>query len=339
MRVALRHDTLQGWTMKYFDDLAAGSVTECGSFSFTREEIFDFARRYDPQPFHLEDEAAKHSVFGRLTASGLQSACTARKLMLQSVLADRRFLGSPGATRMQMHKPVYPGTVVRVTHTIKNVLRLADWPAVALVEGCTLGLASDGELIMTVEDHSWIGSRALPDDFAASLLVDSPSASAPFEIMHDRPDLVGQSRTSTPDGRLYWEDCPVGATFYSDEFAVSAAEIESFHAQFDPAPPRSGGTAHANGWHGICLGMRVTGDAFWNRFENVGGTGLDFVRWPHELQPGDRLRGEATIVHSRPLRTRPGLGLVQIRCVFVNQRGQVVSSFVSSTFARMRAAQ
>jgi len=325
--------------MKYFDALTPGTLTECGSFSLTREEIVDFARRYDPQPFHLDDEAAKHSVFGRLTASGLQSACTARKLTLQSVLGQTRYLGSPGAKRMQMHKPVYPDMVVRVTHTIKAVQQLVDWPGVALVESHTLGLAGDGELIMTVEDYSWIGSRTLPNDFAASPLAASPSAVAPFEIMHDRPDLVAQAPASAREGRLYWDDCPVGATFHSDEFAVSAAEIAAFHTQFDPAPAHSGGRPSPHEWHGVCLGMRVLGDAFWNRFENVGGTGLDLVRWPRALQPGDRLRGETTIVHSRPLRTRPGLGLAQIRCVFVNQFGQVVASFVSTTFARMRAGR
>ena len=339
MRAAFGLDTLQGWTMKYFDDLAVGSVTECGSFSFDREEILDFARRYDPQPFHLGDEAAKHSVFGKLTASGLHSACTGRKLALQSALKDTCFLGSPGATRMQMHKPVYPGTEVRVSHAIKSVRRLADWPGVALVEGHTLGFAGDGELIMTVEDHSWIGSRALSRDFDASLLVGSPSASAPFEIMHDRPDLARLSQASTHDGRIYWEDCPLGKTFYSDEFAVTAAEIEAFHAQFDPAAAQSGARAQPNEWHAICLGMRVLWDVFWCRFENVGGTGLNLVRWPRALKPGDRLRGEARIVHARPLRTRPGLGLAQIRCVFANQFGQVVSSYVSSTFARMRAGR
>lgn len=325
--------------MKYFDDLAVGSVTACGSFSFAREESIDFARRYDPQLFHLDDAAASRSVFGVLTASGLHSACAARKLALQNVLGDTRYLGSPGAKRMLMHKPVYPGTVVRVTHTVKEVQRLADWPGVALVESHTHGFGSEGELIMTIEDSSWIGSRALPDDFDASPLLESPSASAPFETLHHRPDLLAQSPSPRDDGRLYWDDCPVGKTFNSGEFAVSAAEIESFHAQFDPDPKFSGGRALRHDWHSACLGIPIVGDAFWYRYENVGGPGLDFLQWPHALQAGDRLRGQATIIQARPLRTRPGLGMAQIHNVCVNQRGQVVSSFVSTTFSRMRAGR
>ena len=131
----------------------------------------------------------------------------------------------------------------------------------------------------------------------------------------------------------------MGATFNSQAFALSAAEIEGFHAQFDPAPPQSSERGHAHEWLATCLATRVISEVFWWPSENVGGTGLDFVRWPHPLQAGDRLRGEIKILESRALRTRPGLGLVRAQNICANQRGEVVSSSLTTVFFRMRSAR
>ena len=325
--------------MKFAEDLEVGSTTQCAEFSLTREEIMDFARRYDPQHFHLDDDAASQSLFGQLTASGMQCASATRKLVLHSALGDRRFLGSPGAKRMLMHKPVYPGTVLRVTHTIKGVHRLSDWPGVALVEGLTLASDTSGEMVQTIEDLSWIGSRSLPADFDPAPLVESERASAPLGMLHQ--GLATETITTRPSGdeHIYWDDCPLGAMFSSDEFAVSSAEVEGFHAQFDPVPSPSGALSHPNDWHVPCLTTGIIAAAFWCRTGIVGGSGIDFVRWQRAVQAGDVLRGQLVITQSRPLRTRQGVGFLQGRNILVNQRGQAVSSFFTNAFVRMRSAR
>jgi len=60
--------------MRYFEDLVVGSETEFGAYAVTREEVIEFARKYDPQPFHLSDEAAAKTHFGRIAASGWHTA-------------------------------------------------------------------------------------------------------------------------------------------------------------------------------------------------------------------------------------------------------------------------
>ena len=64
--------------MRYFEDLEVGAETEFGSYAVTREEVLEFARKYDPQPFHLSDEGAANTHFGRLCASGWHTARPAR---------------------------------------------------------------------------------------------------------------------------------------------------------------------------------------------------------------------------------------------------------------------
>jgi acyl dehydratase len=105
--------------MIYFEDLKLGSQTYFGSYDVTREEVLEFARRYDPQPFHLSDEEAAKTHFGRLSASGwhtcaMTMAVIARHLVEQSQAG----LGSPGVDELRWLKPVYPGDTLHVSGTI-----------------------------------------------------------------------------------------------------------------------------------------------------------------------------------------------------------------------------
>ena len=105
--------------MQYFEDLEVGQSTHYGSYEVTREEVLEFARKYDPQPFHLSDEAAAKTHFGRLSASGWHTCA-----MVMAVIA-RHFgteglagLGSPGIDELRWLKPVYPGDILNVSGTI-----------------------------------------------------------------------------------------------------------------------------------------------------------------------------------------------------------------------------
>jgi acyl dehydratase len=102
----------------YFEDLEIGRETYFGSYEVTREEVLEFARKYDPQPFHLSDEAAAKTHFGRLAASGWHSCA-----MVMAVTVDHFMhgggepqagLGSPGIDELRWLKPVYPGDTLHV---------------------------------------------------------------------------------------------------------------------------------------------------------------------------------------------------------------------------------
>jgi acyl dehydratase len=101
--------------MIYFEDLEVGAETYFGSYEVTREEVLEFARKYDPQPFHLSDEEAAKTHFGRLAASGWHTAAMTMAVIARHVVEDKQAgLGSPGIDELRWKKPVYPGDTLHV---------------------------------------------------------------------------------------------------------------------------------------------------------------------------------------------------------------------------------
>ena len=95
--------------MIYFDDMEVGATRVFGHYDVTREEVLEFARKYDPQPFHLSDEAAAKTHFGRLAASGWHTCAMTMRVVVDAITADRQAgLGSPGVDELRWLKPVYP---------------------------------------------------------------------------------------------------------------------------------------------------------------------------------------------------------------------------------------
>lgn len=105
--------------MIYLEDLEVGVETIFGSYEVTREEVLEFAGKYDPQPFHLSDEAAAQTYFGRLSASGWHTgAMTMAVIARYMVDNELACLGSPGIDELRWLKPVYPGDTLSVRGTI-----------------------------------------------------------------------------------------------------------------------------------------------------------------------------------------------------------------------------
>ena len=101
--------------MRFFEDLEIGAETYFGSYDVTREEMLEFARKYDPQPFHLSDEEAAKTHFGRLSASGWHTcAMTMAVLARYTVEHTQAGLGSPGIDELRWRKPVYAGDTLHV---------------------------------------------------------------------------------------------------------------------------------------------------------------------------------------------------------------------------------
>src|SRR3954454_21757980 len=101
--------------MIYFEDLQVGAETDFGSYEVTREEVLEFARKYDPQPFHLSDEEAAKTHFGRLSASGWHTAAMVMAVIARKVVGEEQAgLGSPGIDELRWLKPVYPGDRLHV---------------------------------------------------------------------------------------------------------------------------------------------------------------------------------------------------------------------------------
>ena len=101
--------------MIYFEDFEVGAETYYGSYEVTREEVLEFARKYDPQPFHLSDEEAAKTHFGRIAASGWHTCAMTMAVIARYVVEDEQAgLGSPGVDELRWLKPVYPGDTLHV---------------------------------------------------------------------------------------------------------------------------------------------------------------------------------------------------------------------------------
>jgi acyl dehydratase len=96
--------------MIYFEDMEVGAERVFGSYDVTREEVLEFARKYDPQPFHLSDEEAAKTHFGRIAASGWHTCAMTMAVIARAVVEEEQAgLGSPGVDELRWLKPVYPG--------------------------------------------------------------------------------------------------------------------------------------------------------------------------------------------------------------------------------------
>jgi acyl dehydratase len=101
--------------MLHFEDIVPGTKSAFGRYVVTREEVIEFASKYDPQPFHLSDEEAAKTHFGRVAASGWHTTAMMMRMLVDN-MADiqQAGLGSPGIDELRWLKPVYPGDILRV---------------------------------------------------------------------------------------------------------------------------------------------------------------------------------------------------------------------------------
>lgn len=105
----------------YFEDLTPGRTFEAASQTpVTAEAIKAFARDFDPQPFHLDEAAAKKSLFGALCASGLHTTALSMRLATEALFLQSATLGSPGVEVVRWHKPVFVGDTLAIRVTLKE---------------------------------------------------------------------------------------------------------------------------------------------------------------------------------------------------------------------------
>ena len=101
--------------MQYFEDINVGHKASFGCYEVTRDEVIAFATKYDMQPFHLDDEAAAQTHFGRIAASGWHTCAMTMNMLVKNTEHEQRAgLGSPGVDEIRWRKPVYPGDTLRV---------------------------------------------------------------------------------------------------------------------------------------------------------------------------------------------------------------------------------
>lgn len=146
--------------MRYFEDIRPGDVVELGSYEVTRNEIVEFAEKYDPQPFHVDDEAARESPFGGLIASGWHSAAIFMRLYVDAVLKNSASMGSPGVEELRWLYPVRPGDVLTGRSHVIATSPSSTRPDRGTVISQTEIVNQDGQVVMTLRARGFFRRRS-----------------------------------------------------------------------------------------------------------------------------------------------------------------------------------
>ena len=144
----------------YFEDLQIGTKSSFGRYEVTREEVLEFAAKYDPQPFHLSDEAAAQTHFGRISASGWHTCAMTMAMLVENLKNSRQAgLGSPGQDELRWHKPVYPGDVLRVETELLEKTRSRSRPEMGSMRSKIRVFNQNDEMVMSMTGIGLIAVR------------------------------------------------------------------------------------------------------------------------------------------------------------------------------------
>lgn len=146
--------------MRYYEDLEVGKVERFGRYEVTLEEVLDFAGKYDPQAFHLDDEAAAKTHFGRISASGWHTCAMAMRMIVDHwAEAGTAGLGSPGVDHVRWHKPVHPGDTLTCELELLGKRQSRTKPEIGITHSTTRVYNQHGDLVMSHEANGMIRVR------------------------------------------------------------------------------------------------------------------------------------------------------------------------------------
>jgi acyl dehydratase len=145
--------------VRYFEDFKVGEVTELESVVVTEAEIVEFAERFDPQPFHVDAEAAEASPFGGLIASGWHTTALFMGMFVRGVLLDSASVGSPGVEEIRWTAPVRPGNTLRARTTITAVQPSSRNPQRGTIFTTNEVYNEDGVLVMSLRARGFFARR------------------------------------------------------------------------------------------------------------------------------------------------------------------------------------
>ncbi len=134
---------------RYFDDFQMGDQFASGGITITESQILDFALRFDPQPFHIDKEAAVDSPYCGLIASGFHTLSLAFRAFYDADVIKRCSLGSPGLDELRWLKPVRPGDTLRVEGEVKNTRASKSQPDRGILHMAYEVKNQTGEIVMT----------------------------------------------------------------------------------------------------------------------------------------------------------------------------------------------
>ena len=146
--------------MQFYEDLAIGQKQAFGHYEVTREEVIEFASKYDPQPFHLDDDAAAATHFGRLSASGWHTCAMTMAMLVENLKANRQAgLGSPGIDQLRWKKPVFPGDTLRCESVVIEKRRSGSRPEMGIFKSSLTVFNQNDEPVLEMVSNGLIRTR------------------------------------------------------------------------------------------------------------------------------------------------------------------------------------
>lgn len=325
----------------YFEDLIPGDVFEHGSHPVTKEAIIAFARDYDPQIFHLDEEAAKASLLGGLSASGWHSAAILMRLSCDGWINRSASWGGPGVDKLQWLKPVRPGDVLTARRVIVSKRESKSRPAMGLVVLHAELLNQHHDVVMTQDMTIMIGRRGF---------------APPRPVLPPAPPLAPVPQESPGLTPLFYEDIEPGHRIFIGSCHFTPESIIAFARQFDPQPfhlsEEAGRNSHfgglvASGWQSAAVHMRMLVDAR-HRGQQAAALagfvamtgpspGVRDISWPRPIRAGDTVHFYSEALSKR-LTSRPGWGLAESRTLGINQYGEPAFGMLGAVFLPSRGS-
>ena len=136
---------------RFWEDYEVGAVYDIGSKLMTKEDIVDFASKFDPQPFHLDEEAGRRSIFGGLAASGWHTCSAVMRLLVDNYVSRETSLGSPGVDEIRWLKPVLAGDTISARIRILDKKASRSRPEMGSIFNQYEVYNQDGVLVMTMK--------------------------------------------------------------------------------------------------------------------------------------------------------------------------------------------
>ena len=146
--------------VRYAEDYKPGDVFDLGLYEVTRDEIVEFSKKYDPFPFHVNDEAARATVFGGVISSGWLTALVWLRLMHNAFLCHETILGSPGHEELNWPKPVRPGDRLHGQVEIKDSRTSKSKPELGFVRYTATLSNQHGEKVFVTTSTLIVKSRS-----------------------------------------------------------------------------------------------------------------------------------------------------------------------------------
>jgi acyl dehydratase len=329
--------------MRAFEDFEAGATLAYGGIEVSRDDVVAFARDYDPQPFHLDEGAARDTFAGELIGSGWHMCALLMRLIADGFLLESTSQGSPGIEAARWIRPLRPGDRVSARHAVLETRALKSRPDLGLVRFRFELLNGAGETLMEQTNAILFGRRGAP---APEPLVPHAPAWGPAPAAPE----------PGPDAFPFFEDVAIGETAELGARRFDADAVVGFARRFDPqrfhvdeAAARESlfGGLCASGWHTAAAWMRHMVDhrAAAARAARAAGRtparlgsspGFSDLSWRKPVYAGDVIAFRSTLVDKRPSASRPGWGLVFHDNTGHNQHGDLVYSFRGCVFWERR---